>query len=55
MTADYGVVRVEFDLLMARISLCLDVVCYTGLVFTQTSNYFLILSVTQSLASGANP
>lgn len=45
----------EFDLMLARASLLLDVTCYCALAFTQTALHFLIFSTLQALASGANP
>ena len=45
----------EFDLMLARASLLLDITCYTALAFTTTAMHFLIFSTLQALASGANP
>jgi len=45
----------KFDLLLARASITLDFCVWSGLVFTSSSTYFVILTVANGLGSGANP
>lgn len=45
----------EWDLLLSRISILVDVTCYVALAFSKNSTYFCVFVVAGALGSGANP
>lgn len=45
----------KFDLLLARVSLCIDISSYTAIIFTTTATHFLLCTVAQGLGAGGHP